>query len=251
MDPLALTGRVAIITGAGRGIGKVIAKVLAEAGADVVCTARTKEQIEATAAEIKSLGRDALAITCDVTIGEQVENMVNLTKKEFRGVDILVNNAGGGHYAGALKLSENDWESALRQNLISCFLCSKAVAKGMIEQQEGCIINISSGASLLGSPGFSAYGAAKAGVNHLTRTLAYEFAPFVRVNAITVGLTQTELSAAYIDSKRDELVQGILLKRTGRPEDIAQAVLFLASPASSWVTGQILGVDGGIVHVRT
>ncbi|MCX6000827.1 MAG: SDR family oxidoreductase, partial [Chloroflexi bacterium] len=183
LDRFSLSGKVAVVTGSGRGIGRGIALAFAEAGADVVCTARTASQIEATAAEIRVLGRKALAIPCDVTDRQQVESMVARTIQEFGRIDVLVNNAGAGTFRKAMKLSERAFEFNLRQNLLSTFLCSKAVARVMLEQKTGSIVNISSRQSQIPSVGQIAYGAAKAGINSLTRTLAWELAPHIRVNA--------------------------------------------------------------------
>ncbi len=242
----SLSGKVAIITGAGRSIGRGIALAFAEAGADVACIARTTEQIESVAAEIRDMGRKAIAITCDVRQSEQVENMVKATFDEFGRIDILVNNAGGGYLKPAIETSERAWETQLSLNLTSAFLCSKAAAKIMLEQKSGAIINISSRAGDQPAVGMIGYGVSKAGMNHLTRTLAFELAPYIRVNCIAPGAVWTETSAETLGPAKDKIIRGTPLQRMGKPEDIALAAIYLASSASSWVTGKILEVDGGI-----
>jgi len=246
LDKFALTGKVAIVTGAGRSIGRGIALGFAEAGADVVCVARTVSQIEATAADIRSLGRRAIAVPCDVREAEQVEDMVSKAVDEFCHIDILVNTAGAGYLKPAMETSERAWEFQLRQNLTSAFLCSKAVVKVMMEQKAGSIVNISSRAGDQPAVGMIAYGVSKAGMNHLTRTMAFELAPYIRVNCISPGAVWTETSAETLGPAKDRIIRGTPLNRMGTPEDIALAAIYLASPASSWVTGKILEVDGGI-----
>jgi len=246
LDRFRLDGKVAIVTGAGRGIGKGIALAFADAGADLVCAARTVSEIEATAAEVRALGRKALVTPCDVRDSQQVESMVNKTMEEFGHIDILVNNAGGGLFTPMMKMSERAWEADLRENLTSMFICSKAVARFMLEQKVGSIVNISSRESQIPSIGAIAYGAAKAGVNSFTRTLAWELAPYVRVNAILPGAVWTESAATVIGPVKAQIVDSTPLKRMGTPEDIALAALYLASSASDWVTGRIFEIDGGI-----
>ena len=251
LDRFALTGKVAIVTGSGRGIGKGIALAFAEAGADVVCTARTASEIEAVAAEIRALGRKALAIPCDVRVAEQVENLINTTRQELSRIDILVNNAASGSFARLTGMDEQAFEADLRGALVSVFLCSRAVARVMMDQKSGAIINISSRESQMPSLGLPAYGAAKAGVNSLTRTLAWELAPYVRVNAILPGAVLTDAYARVPEAAKAQIVDAIPLTRMGKPEDIALAALFLASSASDWVTGRLFEVDGGIEFSHT
>jgi len=250
LDRFSLEGKAAIVTGAGRGIGKGIALAFADAGADVVCVARTHSEIEATAAEIRGLGRKSLAISCDVGDEEQVETMVAKTIEEFGGIDVLVNNAGGGIYRSFLRLSLRAFESTLRTNLVSVFLCTRAVARHMVERKAGSIVNVSTRDAIIPCPGLSAYGAAKAGVNSLTRTLAWELAPYVRVNSIMPGGVLTEGSTAVLEPVKDRLVAGTPRGRMGKPEDIALAAIFLASSASEWVTGRMFEIDGGIEFVH-
>lgn len=246
LDKFALTDKVAIVTGAGRSIGRGIALAYAEAGADVVCAARTESEIESVASEIRNLGRRSIAIPCDVCEADQVEIMVKRSAEEFGRIDILVNNAGAGYLKPALETSERAWEYQIRLNLTGAFLCGKAAAKVMLQQKSGAIINISSRSGDQPAVGMIAYGVSKAGMNHLTRTMAFELAPYIRVNCISPGAIWTETSAETLEPAKDRIIRGTPLQRMGTPEDIALAAIYLASPASDWVTGKILEVDGGI-----
>ncbi len=246
-DKFKLTDQVAIITGAGRGVGKGIALAFAEAGADIVCSSRTLEQIESTAVEIRRRGRKALVFPTDVRDAEQVENMVNKTIEEFGHLDILVNNAGTTFFSQLTETSQKGFEAILRENLTSCFLCSKTAAKVMTEQRRGNIINISSRSGQQGTLGLGHYGAAKAGMNNLTETLAWELAPYnIRVNCLCLGpvLTETNHNLFMADPERG--LGGLLIKRFGLPEDVGAFCVFLASEASSWITGKVYEIDGGL-----
>ena len=250
LDKFSLKGKVAIVTGAGRGIGKGIALAFAEAGADLVCTARTLAQIEVTAAEIRSKGRRALAIACDVRDWRQIDRMVQEARDKLGGIDILVNNAGhSGLFTPALQLSEASWNEEIQENVTSVFLCSKAAAKVMMEKKSGSIVNIASTQSDMPAPGSIGYGAAKAAVKSMTMTLAFELAPHVRVNAIQPGGVWTEGAAPFIEPAKDVILKNTSMKRFGTPEDIALLALYLASPASAWVTGGMFAIDGGMVFI--
>jgi 7-alpha-hydroxysteroid dehydrogenase len=249
LDRFRLTDRVAVVTGAGRGIGRGIAETLAEVGANVVCAARTPEQIEAVAENARRMGRGALAVPCDVTDRAQLEDLVSQAMKEFGRIDILVNNAGGSPPRAALRTSERMFNYALDFNVTSAFVLSRLAIPHMLEGDGGAILNISSGMSHLVSAGFVAYGTAKAALNHMTRLMANEFAPRVRVNAIAVGATQTDALAPVLaqEDMRRKMEELTPMGRLGTVEDVALAALYLCSPASSWVTGKIFEVDGGTV----
>ncbi len=250
LSRFALTDKVAIVTGSGRGIGKGIALAFAEVGADVVVDDLTVAESEPTAAEIRLLGRKALAIAADVRQGDQVANMVNKTMEEFGRIDVLVNNAGGASPISFLELSEGDWDAIFTENLKTVFLCTKAVGKIMVEQRKGSIINIASVVGLGPRPPQPAYGAAKAGVINLTQTLGLDWGPYhVRVNAIAPGWIQTPglaVVAEEVDEEeRQRRIKAVPLGRPGTPSDVAEAAIFLASDASEWITGETLVVQGG------
>ena len=247
LDRFRLTDKVVVVTGAGRGIGEGIARCFAEVGADVVCAARTPEQIDAVAEAVRGAGRRALAVPCDVTDRAQLEELVARTHKEFGRIDVLVNNAGGAPFQPALRTSEDVFEQALRFNLTSAFLLTRLVVPRMLEGDGGSIVNISSGLARLVERGFVAYGTAKAGLSHMTRLLACELAPRVRVNALAVGAVETSALAPFVaDAEmRRKMEERTPLGRIGTTEDVALAALYLASPAGSWVTGKVFEVDGG------
>ena len=245
LSKFALTDKIAIVTGAGRGIGKGLALGFAEAGADVVVVARTVAEIEATAALIREMGRKALVVPTDVRQSDQIENMVQKTLEEFGRIDVLVNNAGGSFVVMALEMSENAWDAIVRENLKTVFLCSKAVARVMLDQKKGNIVNISSVAGEGASPGLIAYGASKAGIINLTQTLALEWAPHIRMNCIAPGVIETPGLRATSSSQLEETVKSIPLGRMGQPEDITAAAVYLASDAAEWVTGITIDVAGG------
>jgi len=247
LDRFRLTDRVAIVTGAGKGIGRGIALAFAEAGADVVCAARTEADIEATAAAVRERGRRAEAIRCDVTVTTDLEALVAAAAKAFGRIDVLVNNAGGTPPRPALDTSEGFFERALRFNLTSAFLLSKLVVPHMLTHGGGSVVNISSRAGGMVQTGFVAYGTAKAGLSFMTKNLAADLAPKVRVNAIAVGGVATAALESVLtnDAIRRQMEAGTPMGRIGEPEDVAACALYLASPAASWVTGKVFEVDGG------
>jgi 7-alpha-hydroxysteroid dehydrogenase len=248
LDRFRLTDKVAIVTGAGRGIGRAIALGLAEAGAAVVGAARTAATLDELAESIRQAGARALAVPCDVNDSPQLEEVVSRTLKEFGRIDIVVNNAGGSPPSGALKTSENAFEQAFHFNVTTAFVLTRLAAPHMFDAGGGVVLNISSALSHLVEKPFVAYGTAKAALNHMTRLLAYEFAPRIRVNAIAVGSVETDALSPFLKARPDlktKMEALTPMKRIGTPEDIAAAALYLASPAASWVTGKVFEVDGG------
>lgn len=248
MDAFRLDGQVAVVTGAGKGIGRGIALCLAEAGADVVVASRTQADLDSLAAEIEKLGRRAAPVAVDVTNVEQLSLLVGAAQ-ELGGLDVWVNNAGGLPDATPRYLSrtpEDRWDAQMDLNLKAVFQGCTTAANAM---EQGVIINISStsarGPSFKNGP----YGASKAAVNSLTQTMSLEFAPKIRVNAVGPGPIPTDNfneSTNFPEGKPVADIIGVPLKRLGTPEDIGYAVVYLASPAASWITGQCLYVCGGL-----
>ena len=248
LDLFKLTDKVAIVTGAGKGIGRGIAWAFAEAGADVVGAARTQSDLDETARGIEERGRRALTVQTDVTKTQDLERLVAATLEEFGRVDILVNNAGGTGPRAALDTSERFFEAALRMNVTQAFLLSRMVVPQMVKTAgEGAIVNISSRSSDMVQTSFVAYAAGKAALNMMTRNMAPEFAPKVRINAISVGGIATQSLEVVLtnDALREQFNANTPMKRPGTVEDIAACALYLASPAAGWVTGKIFQVDGG------
>jgi len=248
LDRFHLTDKVAIVTGGGRGIGRAIAIAYAEAGADVVVAARRAEVLEEAAAEIRARGRRALVVPTDVTRGPELDRLIEATLSAFGRLDVLVNNAGGHPPTIALAVTDEEFEASFHFNVTSALHLSRLAAPHLARTR-GSILNISSAMSHLVDTGFVAYGAAKAAMNHMTRLLAHEWAPQVRVNALAVGATMTDALEAFTGygDLLEQMAKRTPMKRLGTPEDIASAALFLASPAGSWITGKILEVDGGTV----
>jgi 7-alpha-hydroxysteroid dehydrogenase len=251
LDLFKVTDKVAIVTGAGRGVGAAIAVALAECGADVVCAARTPAQLEETAERIRAVGRRALTVPTDVTDRPQLEALVDAAVAEFGRVDILVNNAGGWPPTPLFRTSERAFEQAFRFNVTSAFLLTRFAAPKMLETAGGGVImNISSRAGSMVQPGFTAYGTAKAALSFMTRNMAPELAPEIRINALELGGVETDALATVLtdESIRRDLEDNTPLKRVGQVEDIAALAVYLASPASAWVTGKVFEIDGGTEH---
>ena len=246
-----LQDKVAIITGARRGMGRTHAITLAKAGAKVVISDISLEDCQKVVEEIKRAGGEAIALKCDVTKKEEVEEMVKKTIEQFGKIDILVNNAGILQFKPFLELTEKDWDKTLDINLKGYFLCAQAVAKEMVKQKSGVIINIASvamGQLGVGFPNLIHYSASKGGIAAMTESLAVELAPYnIRVNAIAPGVIDTPMvEQTKQDSKAMEATLArVPLQRMGKPEEVANLVLFLASDASSYMTGSIVVIDGG------
>lgn len=248
LDNFAVTDKVAIVTGGGQGIGRSIAIALAEAGADVVIASRTVTDLEEVAARVEETGRRAHAVRVDVMETDQLEHLVAETLRVFGRLDILINNAGGTAPRPAMMTSERFFHSAVHFNAIAPFLLTKFAAQAMMDTAGGgSVVNISSRAADMVLTSFVAYGVGKAALTHMTKNLAAEFAPAVRINAIGTGAIDTRALATVMedDQMRADYLDRTPMARPGTPEDIACAALYLASPASSWVTGTILNVDGG------
>jgi 7-alpha-hydroxysteroid dehydrogenase len=248
LDRFSLTDKVAIVTGAGRGIGAGCALAFAEAGADVVIAARTKEQLEEVAWHVGDRGRRALGVPCDVNETANLELIVDQAMSEFGRIDVVVNNAGGAMPGPFLDASEKALEGAFHFNVTTAFALSKLAVPHMLARDGGSIVNISSTMGRLTDRGYVVYGTAKGALSHMTRLMAFDLAPRVRVNAIAVGSVATSALEIVLtnDQLREEMIAKTPMKRLGETADIAIAALYLASPASSFVTGKILEVDGGI-----
>ena len=244
---MELSGKVALVTGAAQGIGKAIAMLLARNGADVVVSDINLEKAQETANEIEGMGRRSFAIKVNVADLKDVEQMVEAIVEQFGRIDILVNNAGITRDRLILRMTEEDWDAVLDVNLKGTFNCTKAAIRYMSKQKSGKIVSIASVSGEMGNPGQANYAASKAGVIGFTKTIAREFAGRgINVNAIAPGYIQTPMTDAVPEKTKEELKRMIPMERLGKPEDVAQAVLFLVSENSSYITGQVLNVNGGI-----
>jgi 3-oxoacyl-[acyl-carrier protein] reductase len=244
---LKLKGQVALVTGAAQGIGKAVALLLAGEGADIAISDVNFEKAEETAKEIEALGRRAMAIRANVAAFDEVERMVQAVIERFHQIHILVNNAGIARDKLLLRMNEEDWDLVLDINLKGTFYCTKAVIRYMSKQRGGKIVNIASVVGQMGNAGQANYSASKAGVIGLTKTIAREFASRgINVNAIAPGYIVTPMTEALPEKAKEDLKRMIPMERLGQPEDVAQAVLFLVSEASNYITGQVINVNGGI-----
>lgn len=244
-----LSGKVAVVTGAGKGLGEQIALALAEAGADLALVGRNRRNLEAVSAGVRKMGRKAIVIRADVRREKDVARMGRQAYESFKRIDILVNNAGVIQRAPAMKISLQDWQEVIDTNLTGPFLCMKACQPIMARQGGGSIVNLASGAGLFGRANMSSYCASKAGLVNLTRALAIEWAKDkIRVNAIAPGQFETDMGAPLLNDRKAlrEFMKNIPLRRIGKPREIGLWAVMLASDAAAYMTGQVVVVDGGM-----
>lgn len=242
-----VTGRVAIVTGGGQGIGKSIALKLASYGADVVVVDVNLERAEQVSKEIKSMDRRSMALKVDVSNLKETEEMAEKVFKEMEAIHILVNNAGITRDALVLRMSEEDWDAVMNVNLKGSFNCSKSVLKYMTKARWGRIVNVASVVGVIGNAGQANYSASKAGLIGLTKTLAREFSSRnITCNAVAPGFIETAMTDSLSEKVKEDLIGKVPLGRLGGPNDVANGVLFLASNASSYITGHVLNINGGM-----
>lgn len=242
-----LAGLIAVVTGAGRGIGRAIALKFAAEGADIVSISRTEKNAEAVADEVRALGRRAWAVGLDVSDGATVGAAVDRIVGETGRVDILVNNAGVTRDVLLMRMTDEDWDTVLSTNLKGAFLLTRAMVRVFLRQRAGRIINVSSVVGLMGSTGQCNYAASKAGLIGFTKSVARELASRgITVNALAPGFIETDMTRVLNDALRQEMLKRIPMNAMGQPEDIAEAALFLAGPGGRYITGHVLTVDGGM-----
>ena len=243
-----LDGKVALVTGAARGIGRAIAEELAREGADLALCDLQEEWLADTAAAVRGLGRQAVALAVNVSDSQTVTATVGKVVEKFGKIDILVNNAGITKDGLLVRMSDEDWDAVLSVNLRGSFLFSRAVARPMMKQRSGCIVNIASIIGLIGNAGQCNYAASKAGVIALTKSSAKELASRnIRVNAVAPGFIESKMTEVLSEEVRNKMLEAIPLKRFGTPADVAKAVRFLVGEESAYVTGQVINVSGGMV----
>ncbi len=243
-----LEGKVALITGGARGIGREIALRLAAQGADIAICDVNARDMENTSSEIRQLGRECLAVKADVTDSKSVQEMVDKILDKFKKLDILINNAGITRDNLVLRMSEDDWDKVIAVNLKGTFVCTKIVSRVMLKQRFGKIVNVASIIGIMGNAGQANYSASKAGIIGLTKSIAKELAPRgVCVNAIAPGFIKTEMTAKLSEDVQKKMLAVIPLGRFGEPGDVADLVLFLSSESSSYITGQVIQIDGGML----
>jgi 3-oxoacyl-[acyl-carrier protein] reductase len=246
-DAKGLAGRVAIVTGGSRGIGLAIARSLADDGASVVVSGRDSARLDAAVQEIEASGAAAFGVVADAAKREDVDRLVDAGRERFGRIDVVVNNAGVTRDQLLVRMKDDDWDHVLETNLRGVFLMMRAAAKVMMRQRSGRIINISSAAGAMGNPGQVNYSAAKAGVIGLSKAAARELAHWnILVNVVAPGLIETDMTAGIPAEAREGLLVQVPLKRIGQPREVAEAVRFLAGDGASYVTGQVLHVNGGL-----
>ncbi len=245
---MKLSGKVAVVTGSGRGIGAAIAKELARAGAKVVVNySRSADTAMSVVAAIEAAGGEAIAVQADVADAAQVEALMTAARAAYGSIDILVNNAGITRDRLLIRMTEEDWDSVLDTNLKGAFLCVKAVASQLLKQRSGVIVNVGSVNGLVGAAGQANYSAAKAGLVGLTKALAKEMGPRgVRVNAVAPGFIETDMTESLKAEFKEAVVKQIPLGRLGAPEDVARVVAFLCSDDAAYIQGEVISIDGGL-----
>jgi len=245
-----MVDQVVVVTGASHGIGRACCLAFAEAGADVVLAARRAPDLEAAAAEVRALGRRALVVPTDVNVSAQLDRLVERAVADFGRLDVIVSNAGGSNPARALDTTDELLEGAFHTNVTAQLHLARAAAKHLTRSPNGNVVHVSAVVGRIPEQGLLPYATARAAQLYMTRLLAFEWAPHIRVNAVAVGGTETRGMKEFLASNpavKTKLEAGVPMRRMGHPEDVAAAVLYLASPAASWMTGKVLEVDGGAV----
>jgi 3-oxoacyl-[acyl-carrier protein] reductase len=248
MEVIMLDGKVALITGGARGIGREIALLFAKHGANIAICDVNPEQSELTAKEIRDLGRECIAFKADVTSLTDVQTMTDKILDKLGKLDILINNAGITKDNLLLRMSEDDWDKVIAVNLKGCFVCTKVVSKVMLKQRFGKIVNVASIIGIMGNMGQANYAASKGGVIAFTKSVAKELAPRgIRVNAVAPGFIKTDMTAKLPEEIQKKMLSVIPLGRFGEAKDVAELSLFLSSESSSYLTGQVIQIDGGML----